>query len=284
MNLNIRELKEADIIKGIEVLYSSFGRSITKNQIMDEKRIWKKMLEKNIGKFIISEVNENIAGIGGVFFLGDVCSFGYMAVLHHYRGKGLGTSIFRKLFETAADRGCKKMILYASPLGEPIYRRFGFMKSYYGSMYNLPKTLPSLKSTDKHVKILNHLPNWLLDLDREAIGFNRKEYFELKLTLGSKVLVIEKEAFGFITKVLNNLRLGPLISRSLDSALNIMARSIELQANQIILTEHNKLPKKIFEVIRLNKVENGSNSRMAYGDKIIESLDLIYAAATFAKT
>lgn len=284
MNLNIKELKETDITKGIEVVYSSFGRNITKNQIIDEKRNWKKMMKQNFGKFIVSEVNENIVGIGGAFFFGNVCSFGYMAVLHNYRGKGLGTKIFGKLFETAVDVGCKKMILYASPLGEPIYRKFGFIKSYYGSMYNLPKTIPNLDSTDKKVKFLNHLPNWLLDLDKEATGFDRKEYLKLLIDLGSKVFVIEKEAFGFLSKVLDNLRLGPLISKSLDPALKIMAKSIELQANQIILTEHNKLPKEIFDVINLTRVENGSNLRMTYGDKILESLDLVYATATFAKT
>ncbi|MFX0032038.1 MAG: GNAT family N-acetyltransferase [Candidatus Hodarchaeota archaeon] len=281
---NIRELKEKEIKRGIKVLYSSFCRTITGNQINIETKNWKMLMENGFGRFLISELEGNIIGIGGVFLFEDVCSFGYMGVLPHYRGEGIGTQIFGNLFEIAVDLGCKKMILYASTLGEPIYKKFGFLKSYYGSMYLLPRTLPKLGSGDKKVKVLNHLPNWLLDLDKETTGFDKAEYFKLKLDLGSMVLVVENEAFGFVSKVLTNLRLGPLISKNLDSALKIIKKSIALKANQIIITEHKSLPKKILELVGLTKVENGSSLRMTYGDVILENLDLIYAIGTFAKS
>jgi len=281
---NIRELKEKEIKRGIKVLYSSFNRSITDNQITNETKNWKILLEHVFGRFLISEVEGNIIGIGGVFLFEDVCSFGYMGVLPNYRGEGIGTQIFGKLFEIGVDLGYKKMILYASTLGEPIYKKFGFKKSYYGSMYLLPRTLPKLESLDKKVKVLNQLPNWLLDLDKEATGFDREDYLKLKLKLGSKVLAIDNEAFGFVSKVLTNLRLGPLVSKNLDSALKIIEKSIALKINQVIITEHKVLPKKIFKLIKLTKVENGTSLRMVYGDKILESLDLIYAIGTFAKS
>ena len=280
----IRELKEKEIKIGIKVLYSSFNRSITGDQITNETKNWRILLEHGFGKFLISEVKGNIIGIGGVFLFEDVCSFGYMGVLPDYRGEGIGTQIFGRLFEIAVDLGCKKMILYASTLGEPIYEKFGFIRSYYGSMYLLPRTLPKLGSMDKEVKVLNQLPNWLLDLDKEATGFDREEYLKLKLKIGSKVLVINNEGFGFISKVLTNLRLGPLVSKNLDSALKIIEKSITLNVNHVIITEHKLLPKKIFELNKLMKVENGSSLRMTYGDKILEDLDLIYAIGTFAKS
>ncbi|MFX1586719.1 MAG: GNAT family N-acetyltransferase [Promethearchaeota archaeon] len=279
----IREPSNTEIYKSIGVLYSSFGRTLNKRTNEEEEKAWKALIKNNIGKFLISEEKGKIFGIGGVFIFGEVCTFGYMGVLPKYRGKGVGNKIFGELFKLANDLGCTTMILYASKLGEPIYKKFGFRRSFYGVMYQLPISLPELGITNKEVKVLSDFPNWLLNLDKEVMGFDRSTYLYLKQNLGSKILTIEGEAYGLLSQIFSKVRLGPLVSTNLEGALQIIKKSIALGANQIIIAKHQSLPNKIFELIELTEVENGASLKMVYGKSISENLDLLYAIGTFAK-
>jgi N-acetylglutamate synthase-like GNAT family acetyltransferase len=281
---NIRELSDKEIYKSVGVLYSSFGRTLNKRINEEEEKVWRALIKNKIGNFLISEENGKIFGIGGVFIFEEVCTFGYMGVLPKYRGKGVGTKIFGKLFKLAKDLGCTTMILYASKLGEPIYKKFGFQRSYYGTMYQLPVSLPEIENINKEVKVLRGFPDWLLSLDKEAIGFDRSKYLYVKQNLGSKVIAIEGEAYGLLSQISSKIRLGPLISTNLDGAMQIIKKSIELGANQIIITKHQSLPDRIFELIELTEVENGASLKMIIGKKISENLDLLYAIGTFAKS
>ena len=75
-----------------------------------------------------------------------------------------------------------------------------------------------------------------------------------------------------------------MISTNLDGALQIIKKSIELGANQIIITRHQSLPSRIFELIELTEVESGTSLKMTYGKNISENLDLLFAIGTFAKS
>ncbi|MFW9947107.1 MAG: GNAT family N-acetyltransferase [Candidatus Odinarchaeota archaeon] len=280
---NIREPSNTEIYESIGVLYSSFGRTLNKRTNKEEEKAWRALIKNNIGKFLISEENGKIFGIGGVFIFGDVCTFGYMGVLPEYRGKGVGSKIFGELFKLAKDLGCTTMILYASKLGEPIYKKVGFKRSFYGVMYQLPVSLPELRITNKKVKVLSDFPNWLLNLDKEAMGFERSKYLYMKKNLGSQILAIEGEAYGLLSQISSKIRIGPLISTNLDGALQIIKKSIALGATQIIIAKHQSLPQKIFELIKLTEIENGASLKMVYRKNISENLDLLYAIGTFAK-
>jgi len=46
-----------------------------------------------------------------------------------HQGSGIGRLLFNKLEEFAKEHGLQKIILEGSPLGEPIYKHFGFKKT-----------------------------------------------------------------------------------------------------------------------------------------------------------
>ncbi|UCD00706.1 MAG: GNAT family N-acetyltransferase [Promethearchaeota archaeon] len=278
LKYNIREPRFKEISECINVLYTAFGRvpSIT---IKEEVKVWKTLIRNEIGKFLISEIKGKIIGIGGIFLFKEVCSFGYMGVLPEYRGKGVGTEIFNKLFEIGKDSKYQTMILYASKLGEPIYKKFGFQGRFFGTMYDLPTSLPKLKVETKEIKVLNMLPDWLLDLDKKAMGFDRSKYLQMRINLGAKIIIIENEGYGLIS----NMRLGPLIATNFNTAIQIIIKSIALGANHLIIAEHQEIPKKIFESIKLTRHQNQGSLKMIYGKFISERLDLLYAIGTYAK-
>ena len=277
-NYTIREPTDEEISKSINVLYSAFGRAPPLD-IKEEEKIWKALINCGIGKFLISEENGKVFGVGGVFTFEKVSSFGYMAVLPEYRGKGIGTEIFRNLLEIAYKMNSETMILYASQLGEPIYKKFGFKRRFYGVMYQLPIQSPKLGITDKDVKILYTVPDLVLDLDKKAMGFDRTNYLNMRIKLGAKILIIENEGYGLVA----NKRLGPLIATNLEAALQIINKSITLGADHMIIAKHQYMPKKIFELFNLTELENRASVKMVYGKEISENLNLLYGIGTYAK-
>jgi len=119
--------------------------------------------------------NNKIIGIGGIFLFKDVSSIGYMGVLPDYRNQGIGTEIFRKLMGIAAGMNFKTVNLYASKFGKPIYKKFGFKGSYYVNAYEFPENEPGLQVKEKGVKEVHILPDWLLEIDRKTMGYDRSK-------------------------------------------------------------------------------------------------------------
>ncbi len=278
INYTIREPTDKEILKCITILYSAFGR-IPPMDINEEEKIWKALIDREIGKFLIAEEMDKIFGIGGAFLFEKVTSFGYMAVLPNYRNQGIGTNIFNHLFKIANNKNCKTMILYASELGRPIYEKFGFKSRFYGTMYELPKHTSDFKFQSKGAKLLEKLPEWLLTIDENAMGFNRRRYLNMKVELGAKILVLENEGYGLLA----NKRLGPLIAMNQEVALQIIKKSIELGANHVILAKHKHFPKKIIKAMNLIKKDDNASLKMVYGKELSENLDLLYAISAYAK-
>lgn len=52
---------------------------------------------------------------------------GRMAVLQHYRGRGVGTALLKKLVALARERGHDRAMLNAQSHALPFYARFGFV-------------------------------------------------------------------------------------------------------------------------------------------------------------
>lgn len=277
-NYNIREPTKQEISKSINILYSAFGRT-PPDDIKKEEKTWKALIESGIGKFLISEENGKIFGLGGIFLFEKVCSFGYMAVLKEYRGKGMGTDIFRNLLDISNKMNCETMILYASKLGEPIYKKFGFKRRFYGEMYKLAVQSLELGTVPKEIKILSTVPEWVVILDKNAMGFDRTNYLNLRVKLGCKILAIENEGYGLLA----NKRLGPLIARNMEIAQQIIKKAIQLGADHLIIAEHQYLSKEFFKTIMFRKMENRGSVKMVFGKNIPKKLELLYAIGTFAK-
>ncbi|MHA1235364.1 MAG: GNAT family N-acetyltransferase, partial [Promethearchaeota archaeon] len=129
----IRELKISDLHKSLIILYRSFNRTIPPD-LGSQEKLLTSLINYGIAEFLVAEEDGIIIGLGGIFFFGDTCSIGYMAVLPEVRRKGLGTIIFRNLVKIGNSKGCKTFMLYASELGEPIYQKFGFRSKYVTSV------------------------------------------------------------------------------------------------------------------------------------------------------
>jgi GNAT superfamily N-acetyltransferase len=44
----------------------------------------------------------------------------------NYRNRGIGTALFKKIVDEAKQLGYKKITLYATEMGRPLYEKYGF--------------------------------------------------------------------------------------------------------------------------------------------------------------
>ncbi|MFX1411821.1 MAG: GNAT family N-acetyltransferase [Promethearchaeota archaeon] len=278
----IREPRIDEIHNSIKVLYLSFDRTVP-SDIKEEKKLWVHLINNNIAKFLIAVKEDKILGIGGLFLFQQVGSIGYMGVLSEYRSIGIGTAIFKKLMEIALTFGYKTIMLYASKLGEVIYRKYGFQGSYYATTYLLPKKVPKLHIKNKNIKIISTLPDWLLKLDKKTVGFDRSKYLKAKLVLGAKVLIVGNEGYALISKVLSKVRLGPLIANNLDAALQLIKKSIPLGVNNLIVPKHPFFQNEILTLMQLTEKKDSTDLKMIYGEEISGKIGNLYAIGTYAK-
>jgi len=202
-----------------------------------------------------------------------------MAVLPEMRRKGLGTTLFRNLIKIGQLKGCKTFMLYASELGAPIYQKFGFRSNYTTALYDLPSQLHESQKLNENVNVLKKFPEWAANIDRVAIGFDRRKFLSIKLTHGSKLIIVEKEGYALIS----GLRLGPLIAKNLSVAVELIKMGILLGANNIIFPIHSKFSHRLFDLIKLTERENEVNLKMIYGKNLLQKLDYFYALGTYAK-
>ncbi|MAX78682.1 MAG: GNAT family N-acetyltransferase [Crocinitomicaceae bacterium] len=69
-----------------------------------------------------------IVGTGNVLLQEKTGWLGNIIVDQNSRGQGLGTKITQFLVDFLSDKGCETLVLIATELGEPIYRKIGFQK------------------------------------------------------------------------------------------------------------------------------------------------------------
>jgi len=274
----IREPKVSELHEILIVFYRSFNRTIPPD-LKNQEQFLVSLIESGIAKFQIAEENRKIIGLGGIFFFGDICFIGYMAVLPELRRKGLGTSIFRNLTKIGKLKGCKTFMLYASELGEPIYHKFGFRSKYATSEYNLPNKPIVLQKADKKVNRSIIFPNWASSLDKNTIGYDRSEFLQLKINQGSILITVDKEGFALIS----SSKIGPVISKNIHTAVSLMNEGIKLRANRIIVPKHSQFPSKILDLVNLTERNSESNLKMVYGKEVTQNMDQFYALGNYAK-
>lgn len=136
-----------------------------------------------------------------------------------------------------------------------------------------------LQKTNIEVNQTNIFPYWAALIDKNAMGFDRSEYLQLKINHGSILITIDKEGFA----LLSDSTLGPVISKNIDTAVYLINEGIKLGAKSIIIPKHSHFPSRIFDLINLTEKDGESNLKMVYGKEVTQILDHFYALGTYAK-
>ncbi len=121
---------------------------------------------------IIADMRGAIIGVANAIQNGETGWLGNIIVRPEHRNQGMGTQLTRSLVQHFAALGCRRQLLIATPLGEPIYRKLDFRMSSQYKFFKGPwLTGPTDFSTLRGIGPQDSGP--ILDLDRQASGEDR---------------------------------------------------------------------------------------------------------------
>jgi len=85
--------------------------------------------------WFLARLDGVLAGMGGVILYGDLARIGLLATRPDLQRRGIGQALMEYLLAWARERGATTVRLDASPAGEPLYRRLGFVTDDYARVY-----------------------------------------------------------------------------------------------------------------------------------------------------
>ncbi len=124
---------------------------------------------------IVAELDGKIVGCAQGLLNENVGWLGNIVVLPEARGQGVGSALTQHLIEFFRTRGCSSQILAATQMGEPVYRKLGFVET---SRYIfLGRTEPLAPERVNHIRQAEEKDfPVILSLDREAGGEERTPF------------------------------------------------------------------------------------------------------------
>lgn len=218
---------------------------------------------------LVAMADNVIAGTGIVILNGDAAWLGTIIVREEFRKKGIGRRLTENLIQWAKTNGAEKIILIASELGFPVYKKAGFET---GSFYKVFKNgnLPVDISKNIFKTGADDL-NEILAIDRIASGEERKRIIERVYRNGYKYF-IDNEIKGYY---LPDFGKGLIIANDKNAGVELLKLKYSIEKSNITVPESNK--DAIDFLIKNNFTESSQLPRMFLGHETEWKPEMVYA-------
>lgn len=125
MNISIREMRESDLDRIMEIEKSTFTTSWSRQSFVLE-------LKQNLlAKYIVGVVDGDVAGYGGIWLIIDEGHITNIAVEEKYRGLGVGNKILEGLIQLCMDKNVNALTLEvreSNEVAKSLYKKHGFVE------------------------------------------------------------------------------------------------------------------------------------------------------------
>jgi GNAT superfamily N-acetyltransferase len=185
---------------------------------------------------IVAVLDGIIVGCAQGLLNGEVGWLGNIIVLPGVRGQGIGQALTQHLVEFFRAKGCASQILVATQLGEPVYRKLGFIE--VSRYVFLERAVPPAPEPSSYVRwaIEKDFPQ-LLALDWQATGEERAPFLG---RFFQTAWVYEKNtAEGIEGFYLPDLRDGPVIARTEQAGLALLKFKLGQGKTSVVVPEGN---------------------------------------------
>ena len=275
----IKTAGETMLRGGSDIFALAMGRD--EPAVRDSLYAMSKLLaDGGCGHFIGAELDGRIVGYGALVTYERLGWIAFMGTEPGMQGQGIGSAMLRSLMDEARSRGIKSLRLDATNAGIKLYARHGFTEEYRGMRLEIPARCPPPGQPAPAVKLAGDLPPWCLEMDRLAFGEDRSRLLRLLLGDGAKLLLAGEDGFG----ILHGRKLGPLVAKGPEAALDILRRAGDLGARVIYVPLHPGIPASFVDELRDPEPEGkaGCCMRMVFGEPVDDEPDLVYAAHSAA--
>ena len=212
---------------------------------------------------IIAELDGRIVGCAQGLLTGASGWLGNIVVRPECRGHGIGKKLTSNLIEFFRAKGCHSQILTATTLGEPIYRKLGFVEiSRYIFLRRAepltPKPIPNVRRARE-----KDLPA-ILALDREATGEERAPF--LCRFFGDAWVYSESQDAEIEGFYLPELRDGPIIASTARAWRALLQSKLGRGKTFLVVPKENAASLKFLKKVGFE--ETGSAPRMVLGEEV----------------
>lgn len=213
-------------------------------------------------------IDDKIVGIGTAILHGSTAWLAHIIVHKDYRNAGIGTAITNSLIGLVRKTSCETILLIATPLGEPVYKKLGFdVETQYIFFDN--GSLPEPADNVNVVQFHERYRIALMEFDHRVSGEYRQELFTPFLA-GSKIFLESNELKGFYLPTLGE---GLIISSDPQAGTELMKHRGRMN-NLFCIPVDNKHGIHFLEQNGYQKLREAS--RMILGKKILWDASQIY--------
>jgi GNAT superfamily N-acetyltransferase len=214
-------------------------------------------------------VDGALVGIGTAIVHGKTAWLAHIVVHKDYRNKGIGTIVTNSLIDLVNTSSCKTILLLATTLGEPVYRKFGFQVEAQYLFFD-HGTLPPAESSPHIVEYHQKYEDIIFKLDYNVSGEDRKRLLK-EHSAETKLFVEHGELIGFYAATLGE---GLIVAENCDAGFALMKLKFANNTN-FCLPENNEaginfLTRHGFKVYR-------KASRMILGENIVWDGKKVYS-------
>lgn len=211
-----------------------------------------------------------VVGIGTAIIHGSTAWLAHIIVHKDYRNGGIGTAITKALIDLIHKTPCRTILLTATALGEPVYKKVGFGVQTQYIFFDQGALPPPSDSVEEIVAFHKQYEKALLNLDLSVSGEDRRKL--LNDYMSSATLFIENNHLkGFYIPTLGE---GLIVAETRDVGLELM--KIKSSTNKAFClpcdNEHG-----IEFLANSGYQENRKASRMILGDPMTWDGSKIYS-------
>lgn len=215
-------------------------------------------------------INGTLVGLGTAIIFGDTAWLGHIIVHKDYRNNGIGTSVTQSLIDLIGKTSCRTILLIATSLGEPVYKKAGFDVQSRYLFLNDGDLHPTASDAGHIISFEKYYEDDLLKLDHEVSGENRKKLFEDHWA-NVHIYIENKTLKGFYIPTLGE---GLIIAKNNEAGIALMRSKYNVNKMFCLPTENeagiNFLTSNGYKEYR-------KASRMILGNKISWDGSKIYS-------
>ncbi len=194
----------------------------------------------------VATINEEIVGTGLASINDNATWLGNIIVRESHRNTGIGNAITNHLIEFSKMKGIDTILLFATELGLPVYRKIGFQ---YDSSYLFFRSDQDLKidSLSKHIyPIIRSDYDKIFELDYRATGERRVKLLTHDLKTGFKFQSDQIEGY-----YLPDFGKGLIVADSEIAGTELLKFRLSLDHSPVCIPETNTAGIDLFNLLGL---------------------------------
>lgn len=213
-------------------------------------------------------------GFGNIIVFGSICWIGNIVVSDEYRNKGFGTKITQYLIVQGKSLGAVTFNLVATELGEPIYKKLGFVTEFNYQFFER-KSSPSSWKTPQFIRKADHsdLP-FICDLDTQLTGVKREEMHRILLP-GTHLYCKQNQLKGFYVGSLGD---GLIVAKDPVAGTELLQFKFALGDKKVVIPEINNSAMEF--ILSCGFEKTIQLPRMTMGSKIAWNPESIFSRGT----